>query len=526
MGTEGVASLEKLSLLFELSRSFSSLIELEELLPYIIAKTREVLQAESCSLLLLDEERQELYFPVISDASPAIEARVRGIRFPADRGIAGWVLQHGMPTRVTDVARDERWYGEVDRSTGEQTRDLLYAPLRTRRGVIGVIGLRNKQVETFSEADLLFLEALAGAIAVAMEHASLYRQVRQSEARLKEEVATLQREIAHRQRFEEIIGTGSAMAKVFTLMESAIPSPITVLLEGESGTGKELIARAIHYHGPRKERPFVAVNCGALPDTLLESELFGHSKGSFTGAVMDKPGLFEVAHGGTMFLDEIGETSPAMQVKLLRVLQEGEIRRVGETQPRRVNVRVISATNRDLAREVREKRFREDLYYRISVFPIQVPPLQARREDIPLLVSRFMRQSNEKQGKKVQGITREALSALTQYAWPGNVRELQNEIERAVALTPDGANVTSDALSERMLTDRPLRVPLPKATRLLKEARLTFEREYLAEVLRQNQGNAVKTAKDLGISRQMLQQKIKLYNLRSRMQPSPPAGRS
>jgi transcriptional regulator with PAS, ATPase and Fis domain len=288
-----------------------------------------------------------------------------------------------------------------------------------------------------------------------------------------------------------------------------------VLLQGETGTGKELIARAIHYQGPRRDRPFVTVNCGALPEALLESELFGHKRGAFTGALADKPGLFEVAHDGTIFLDEIGDTTPTMQVKLLRVLQEGEVRRVGETQVRRVNVRLISATNRDLAQEVAHKRFREDLYYRISVFPIHVPALRDRREDVPLLISRFIQHSNEKLAKRVQGIEQPALTLLVHYPWPGNVRELQNEIERAVALTADGAAIAPECLSEKIAMQRSLRVALPSETSSLKQARLTFEREYVAEILRQNHGNAAKSSKILGISRQMLQQKIKAYGLRA-----------
>lgn len=516
VSTDGVSSGEKFSLLFELSRAFSSLIELEELLPYIVAQTKQVLQAESCALLLLDQEKHELYFPVTSDMSAEIEGRLKDIRFPAHKGVAGWVLQHGKPTLVPDVTRDRRFYGGVDRQSGAHTRDLLCAPLRTRHGVLGVIELRNKQNGTFSESDLMFLDALAGSVAVAIENARFYQQIRQSEARLKEEVATLHREMAHRQRFTDIIGSGAAMAKVFSLIESAIPVPTAVLLEGETGTGKELIARAIHYHGPRKGRPFVAVNCGALPDTLLESELFGHKKGAFTNAVADKPGLFEVADGGTIFLDEIGETSPAMQVKLLRALQEGEIRRVGETRARRVDVRVISATNRDLLSEVRHKRFREDLYYRISAFPIPIPPLRERREDIPLLVAHFIGQSQKKLGKQIHGLTQEALTLLTHYSWLGNVRELENEMERAVALTPDGASITPACLSERIVTQKSLRVSLSAEGHSLKQARLTFEREYVAEILRQHHGNAVKTAKILGISRQMLQKKIKEYALRVR----------
>jgi transcriptional regulator with PAS, ATPase and Fis domain len=364
----------------------------------------------------------------------------------------------------------------------------------------------------------------AGSVVIPIENAHFYQHIRPSETRLHEELAIPQREVVHHQRFEEIIGTGSAMAKVFALMESAILPPIAVLLQGETGTGKELIARAIHDNGPRRERPFVAVNCGALTETLLVSELFGHKRGAFTGAMSDKPGLFEVAHGGTIFLDEVGETTIAMQVKLLRVLQEGELRRVGETQARRVKVRVISATNRDLAQEVQHKRFREDLYFRINVFPILVPPLRERREDIPLLVSRFLRRSNDKLSKQIPGITPQALIYLVNYLWPGNVRELENEIERAVALTPDGTPIPPKCLSDRIVIQRSSRVPLLADIKPLKQARLNFERAYVAEVLRQNRGNAVRTAKDLGISRQMLQQKIKAYCLRHTPQALPPFG--
>jgi len=511
-----VSSPEQLSLLFELTRAFSALATLEALLPSIIAQTKAVLQAESCALLLLDEQKQELFFPVVSDLSADVEARFTQIRFPADRGVSGWVLQHGQAIHVADVSRDSRFYANVDQDTGMRTRELLCAPLRTRHGAIGVIELRNKVLGAFTEEDLIFLDALSGSIAIAIENARIYQQVQESAAHLQAQVATLQREMAHRQRFEEIVGGSAAMARLFALMESAIPASITVLLEGETGTGKELIARAIHAHGPRKDRPFVAVNCGALPDTLLESELFGHKKGSFTGALQDRIGLFEAAHGGTIFLDEIGEMVPAMQVKLLRVLQEGEIRRVGETQARRVDVRVISATNKDLVQEVRAKRFRDDLYYRIRVFAIQVPPLRERREDIPLLVARFLPRSSEKFGKHLPGLTPQALDCLVSYPWPGNVRELENEIERAVALTPDGSAVPPEALSTHIQRSRDVPPVSTAEVRSLREARMAFERDYLASVLRQHHGNVAQSARALGISRQMLQLKIKTYGLQIR----------
>ena len=510
-----VLDVEKLSLLFELSRGFNALIELDELLPQVIARTKEVFQAEGCALLLFDEERQELHFPVTSDVSPDMEERLREIRFPADRGIVGWVVTHGRSALVKDVSQDERFYPEVDRLTGLHTHDLICVPLRTKRRITGALGLRNRLVGTFTGEDLTVLDALAGPIAIAIENARLYQGVRLSEARLKMEVTALQRYVGSRRAYEEIIGTAPAMARVFQLMESAIPSPITVLLEGETGTGKELIARAIHAHGPRKDKPLVAVNCAALPETLLQSELFGHKKGAFTGAMNDAPGLFEVADGGTLFLDEIGETSSALQRHLLRALQEGEIRRVGETRVRHVNVRVISASNRDLAEEVRRHRFREDLYYRISVFPIRVPPLRERREDIPLLAAHFIRQSNARLGKQVTGITPEVLELLMRYSWPGNVREVRNEIERGVALAPDGATITPQHLSERIVSQPSVQVPFAPAPGSLKQACLAFEREYLAEALRRNQGNAARTANLLGLSREMLQTKIKDYGLQA-----------
>jgi two-component system response regulator HupR/HoxA len=259
-----------------------------------------------------------------------------------------------------------------------------------------------------------------------------------------------------RQREEEdagpegIVGTSSAMGELQRLLERVGPSSSTVLLLGETGTGKELISRAIHRMSPRRDRMFVAVNCAALTESLLESELFGHRRGAFTGALSDKKGLFEVAHEGTIFLDEVGETTPAMQAKLLRVLQEGEILPVGETRPRKIDVRVVAATNRKLEDEVEAGRFRRDLYYRLRVFPIRVPPLRDRREDVPALAEHFLAKHAKRMGKRVPGITPEAQALLQAYSYPGNVRELENEIERAILLTDPGAPITPAELSEEI----------------------------------------------------------------------------
>ena len=506
----------RFALLYEIGRSFAELTELDALIPLVIAKTKEVLNAEGSAILLFDHATEELYFPYSSDVDAEVERRFSWIRFPADRGIAGWVLQHETPQLVPDVSADERWYGQVDKQSGMETVSLLCAPLRTRRGKLGVIELRNKNDGVFTPADLDFLNALAGSIAIAIENARLYQSLKQSEAKLRDEVLVLSREMANLSRFSDIIGTSPVMERVFRLMESAIAAPVTVLLQGETGTGKELIARAIHYHGPRKERPFVTVNCGALPETLLESELFGHKKGAFTGAVADRKGFFEVADGGTVFLDEVGEMTPAMQVKVLRVLENGEVRRVGETEPRWADVRIISATNRDLEQETAQGRFREDLFYRLSVFPISVPPLRARKEDIPLLIAHVLQQTAAKFGKPIPGVGPAALNAILVYPWPGNVRELENEIERAVAVAVTGEPIQLDHLSGKLTTRRPPR-PTPGAPGMsLRRARERFEEDYLTEVLREHHGNVSGAAKALGISRVMLGRKIKSYGVRTK----------
>jgi Nif-specific regulatory protein len=507
----------RLALLYELSRSFSELIDLDQLIVLVMAKTKELLNAEGSAILLLDEDKRELFFPYSADVAPEVEQRLSVIRFPADKGIAGWVLQKGIPQLVADVSQDKRWYADVDKESGMSTLSLLCAPLRTRHGPLGVIELRNKLTGQFTVEDLTFLDALAGSIAIAIENARLYRSLKESESRLRDEVVVLHREAAHRSRFTDVVGISEAMRHVFQLMESAISCQITVLLQGETGTGKELIARAIHYNGSRKDRPFVPVNCGALPETLLESELFGHKRGAFTGAVADRKGLFEVADGGTIFLDEIGETTPAMQVKLLRVLQSGEILPVGETTPRWVDVRVISAANRDLELATQQGKFRRDLYYRLSAFPINVPLLRSRKEDIPLLAVHLLRRVAEKFGRAVQGFSSAAMNALTDYSWPGNVRELENEIERAVALIGSGTIIQVEHLSERITSTRPAGVPVVAPTTTLKRAREAFEREYIVEILRQNNGNASQAAKVLGMSRVMLQKKIKTYGLRAKL---------
>lgn len=328
---------------------------------------------------------------------------------------------------------------------------------------------------------------------------------------LKKEVDELKSELKQKYTFKNIIGQSGVMQEVFKSVEKVVNSNVTVLIQGESGTGKELIARAVHYHSStRANKQFVAVNCTALPESLLESELFGHEKGSFTGAVGRRIGKFEQANNGTIFLDEVGLMSPTTQAKVLRVLQEREFERVGGTELIKVDVRIISATNRDLEEAMKKGEFREDLYYRLSVYPIKLPPLRDRKEDIPLLAAHFLKKYSDQENKKVENINPDALELLMAYNWPGNVRELENAIERAVVLS------TGDEIMAK---------ELPSAVRSIGEKKIyesdntlsswieKLEEDALRQALLENEGNISKTAKKLGIGRATIYRKAKKYGL-------------
>jgi len=516
----------RLRLLYDCCCAFAARLDLDELVPLVLTKCRDALQAEAAAVLLLDEEHDELDFSYLGDQAPDVVARLKTLRIPAGRGIAGAVLRDRQPVRVDDARSDPRFYPDVDRITGLETRALMCVPLVGREAAIGVLQVVNhRDGSRFSDDDLEFLEGLAAGVVVAIENARVHTKIKGEERRLRTEVGVLRRDLARREGFAEMVGSGSAMASVFRLMESAAASQIPVLIEGETGTGKELVGRGIHRASARADGPFVAVNCAAFPESLLESELFGHRRGAFTGAIQDKPGLFQTASGGTLFLDEIGEMPPPMQAKLLRVLQEGEVQAVGDTRPRKIDVRVISATNRDLEAEVENGNFRQDLYYRVATFPIGLPPLRERREDIPLLAERILRGSATRHAKRILGFTADVLGAFDRFAWPGNVRELENEIERAVALTRDGHEIGLEHLSPKLVRTSSAPVtasgeaaaPMIAATvdGPLREARDAFEADYIRRILGQHSGNVTRTAQALGLSRVMLQKKMKEYGLRT-----------
>ncbi len=340
-------------------------------------------------------------------------------------------------------------------------------------------------------------------------------------AKKDETIQSLSSELSDKYKFENIIGKSGPMLEVFRLLEKVCNSDSTVLVNGESGTGKELVARAIHYNGPRKDKPFVVQNCSAFNDNLLESALFGHTKGSFTGALRDKKGLFEVADGGTFFLDEVGDMSPALQVKLLRVLQEGTFTPVGGTAPKQVDVRVIAATHKDLSEMVKKGEFREDLFYRINVIRVQVPPLRERKDDLAVLIDHFMRK-HRRDGQKARALGADATSVLGAYHWPGNIRELENEIERLLVLGGDLEIIPGDLISSRIRdgvngavgasvigSARLSVMPMGK----LNDAVELLEREMIAQGLQRTGGNKSRLSRELGISRSNLILKIQKYGL-------------
>ena len=335
---------------------------------------------------------------------------------------------------------------------------------------------------------------------------------------LSNENLVLKKDIEQKYNFSNIIGESIAIKDVYDLMRKIIPTDTTVYISGETGTGKELIARAIHFNGPRKDKIFAAQNCAALPDTLLESALFGHKKGSFTDATSDKKGLFEVADGGTVFLDELSDTSPALQQRLLRVIQEGEFRPVGSNKTITVNVRILSATNRDLLHLVQQGKFREDLYYRINVFPIHVPSLRERMDDVPLLANYFLNKYMVQAGKEINGFSKDALQYLLSYKYPGNIRELENMIQRAVILAGDEQMLSLNHLQTewegsrpaiRTITDFQPYIKFSSLPKLVEE----FEKKYISQSLELNRGNISKTAIELGLSRAGLYKKLKRYNI-------------
>lgn len=481
------ASFEALS---EISFRINSIQNPDVLLGEVLEIAMQTLEAERGFILLTSEEHPD-GFEVKSSTN--FSERQIGELVRISTSVVQEVLREGEPVLVYEALEDER-YRETESIVLEQIQSIACVPLRIKNRQIGAIYLDSLSKRSrFTRDHLPFLQAFANQAALAIENAQLYQSLREENRRLRQEVQRVH-------GFEGIIGQSPRMRDVFETMSRVMDTDATVLIEGESGTGKELVARAIHYNGDRKENPFVALFCGSLADNLLESELFGHKKGAFTGASSDKQGLFEAADGGTIFLDEVGDLTPHLQTSLLRVLQEGEIKRIGETRVRHVDVRVVSATNKNLRDLIDEGEFREDLFYRLNTISVELPPLRHRRSDIPLLAHHFLDKFAVKKRSHIRGFDPEAMDALQSYSWPGNVRELENTVERAVVLARGERIQKADLRLPDHVQSDPFE---PGIT--LKES----ERRLVLQTLKDNDDNISGTARVLGVSRRWLHYKLK-----------------
>jgi formate hydrogenlyase transcriptional activator len=492
---------DRLKLLLDVNNSVVSALDLRELLKAVSASLRSLVPHEYASISLYDPETQRL--------------QIHALDFPVSKGLIGeglWVpiqaAAHGraltsrQPVFMTRGDVEQLDSDIARRFLAEGLRSTCILPLISHGRPLGTLAVASLQEETFPQKDADLLRHVANQIAIAVENALAFGQVVDRANKLTEEKLYLQDEIRAEYNFEEIMGESAALKRILRQVQTVAPTDSTILIQGETGTGKELIARAIHNLSRRRERTLVKVNCAAVPMGLLESELFGHEKGAFTGAVAQRIGRFELANGGTLFLDEVGDIPLELQPKLLRVLQEQEFERLGSTRTVHVDVRLVAATNADLMQKVAEKQFRDDLYYRLNVFPLTIPPLRERREDIALLVRYFAQKYARRMKKAIDTIAAKAMTALTDYHWPGNVRELENFIERAVILSR-GPELEIP-LSEFKQQTKAASVDFPSSLSTLEQA----EREHILRALSETKwviGGAGGAAVRLGMKRTTLQ---------------------
>ena len=486
-------------------------LEPSEVIEATVHATFELLpRATHVAILLRAEADKDRFALAVSRERPGSEPRPEGVdAVRASRA----VLRRVLGDRAAVLTANAQEALSSESILGGQILSILAVPLWRGEDIIGLIQADNRaSAGMFVEGDLEVVLLLAAQASLAIDNATLVQRLRVAEERARGENVYLKRK-QEKIKFDNIIGDSPAMKAVLNQLEKVIDTRATVCIEGETGTGKELIAAGVHHQSQRADKMFVAQNCAALPENLLESELFGHKRGAFTSADSDKKGLFEIADGGTLFLDEMGEMPMTLQAKLLRVLQEGTIRAVGATSEKQVDVRIICATNRDLAAEVEKGRFRQDLYYRLMVFPIKLPPLRERREDIPTLCAHFLKRYSEEYRMELPGFTQDALDALSSYNWPGNIRELENEIQRLVIQAEPGHWIEITDLSPRLrkIEGTVSRIAPKQGT--LKEMMEQVERWLLTEALRDHGGNKTKTAVTLGITREGLHKKLAKFGV-------------
>jgi Nif-specific regulatory protein len=479
---------QKLAILADSLVIISSSLDLDEALRKITESAARALNAQAGAICLLVKDENALYFKTIYGGGGE---NLRKVKLKLGEGVIGWAVKEKKAVLISDAKNDPRYKFDLEEKTGFQTTSIIAVPLIFGEKVIGAIEVTNpKDKSEFTNEDLDFLKLLAPQIVTAVVNAQTY-------SKLKEEVKLK----------NTIVGNNPEIKRALELVEQVSKFDATVLITGESGTGKELIVRAIHDKSPRREGPFIAVNCTAIPETLLESELFGHEKGSFTGALSTRKGKFELAGGGTLFLDEIGDMNQGIQAKLLRAIETKSFAPVGSEKEIQVDVRIIAATNKNLVEECKNNRFREDLFYRLNEFQINLPPLCDRKEDIPLLVDAFINEFSAQFKKDIKGISKEAMDILINYNWPGNVRQLKSTIKQAIIMA--GTNkLTSKDLSKEIMSG-PEKASLHAQSGTL----LEVEKEHILFILDQSKWNKAKASKILGISRPTLDTKINKYKL-------------
>jgi formate hydrogenlyase transcriptional activator len=489
----------RLQALVEVNNTLIANLDIRQLFPRISAHLRQVVDHDFASVAVFDPKKQEMQAYVLVSSMP--EVLSEGETIPLDQSVtaSAFLMRETKKLGRQDLAKLRLPIAQRLLDAGVQS--ICCMPLLTSTSVLGTLNVASKRESGFSTQDQDLLQQVARQLAIAMENARAYREIAQLKDKLAEEKLYLQDEIRTELNFEEIVGDSPSLKRALSQATTVAPSDASVLILGETGTGKELIARAIHHMSTRKEQSFIKLNCAAIPTGLLESELFGHEKGAFTGAITQKVGRLELADKGTLFLDEVGDIPLELQPKLLRVLQDQEFERLGSNHTVKVNIRLLAATNRDLSKLVAERQFRSDLFYRLNVFPLRVPPLRERRKDIPLLVRYFVQRLAHRMNKNIESVPSETMNALLSWDWPGNVRELENFIERSVILTT-GPSLKAPLAELRAGEDESAK----------KDAKLeTAERDHILRILRETGGvisGPRGAATRLGLKRTTLQSKM------------------
>ncbi len=504
-GTKTKQSAE-VQMLSDVAKAFAESLDLEDTLKRILKSLDTYLKLRRGTITLLDPQTETLNIRVahgLSEKSKSLGS------YKVGEGITGRVVQTGEEIIVPDISKDPRFLGKTQSRKQASSKRIAFfcVPIKLEGRTVGALSVdRLAQRSDSFEASVRLLNIISTMVAQAIK---LNKLVESERKMLRDENVRLRGELKTRFDVHNMVGTSNAMQEVYRLVEQVAESTATVLIRGESGTGKDLVAHAVHYNSLRAERPFIKVNCTAMPETLLESELFGHEKGAFTGAVERKLGRFERANGGTIFLDEIGDFPPSLQVKLLRVIQFREFERVGGLETIKANVRIIVATHKNLEELIEQDLFREDLYYRINVFPIYLPPLRERKDDIMLLADHFLGRFATENAKQIQRISTPAIDMLTHYHWPGNIRELENCIERAVLLCGDDVIRSEHLPPSLQMVERGNGGANPSLTEIIANK----ERELIVDALKKAGGSQRNAAKELGITERILGYKIKKYGI-------------